>query len=51
MGQSIKLSQDSHMIKVNAPPLVLKARHPSGSASCMVHVGVPEQALEESSPL
>ena len=29
----------------NHPPLVLKARHLSGSAFCMTHVSVPEQAL------
>ena len=29
----------------NLPPLVLKSRHLSGSASCWVDIGLPEQAV------
>ena len=38
--------ESSHGIKelLNLPPLVLKARHPGGSASCL-GLGLPEQAM------
>ena len=29
----------------NLPPLVLKARHLSGSAFCLIDIGLPEQAV------
>ena len=29
----------------NLPPLILKARHLSGSAFCLIDIGLPEQAV------
>ena len=39
--------ESSHGTKelFNLPPLVLKARHLSGSAFCLIDIGLPEQAV------
>ena len=40
-------TESSHGTKelFNLPPLVLEARHLSGSAFCWVDIGLPEQAV------
>ena len=40
-------SENSHGIKelFNLPPLILKARHLSGSTFCILGLGLPEQAM------
>ena len=45
MHASRPLLASVHVCVLCIPPLVLKARHLSGSAFCLIDIGLPEQAV------